>query len=291
MTLDDCRAAVAALGFSHTISELDETAESGFLYALNRAVCEVDRLRPQTGVYLLRHEGRPSLLSPSFLQHTAGTVVSLSASEPGACYTFSAEGTGECTIAYGDDLTEHLTWEDERVPRRFCGILPDIRSLTFGGAYRYVVSDIAVYAELSSPLPEDIPDGGAYLRYPLRTILPRFAALLSAPEPVPGGNDIGEYDIEGEDVLLLPREKSGICRLRYRMTPRRYTTEDEGTEELELPYDIAELLPLLIAYYLLIGEDDTLALSYLSAYRERYAQIRAGERNHAPAYVRSVNNW
>ena len=50
-------------------------------------------------------------------------------------------------------------------------------------------------------------------------------------------------------------------------------------------------MPNLIASYVLAEDEPELSQYYLTLYRERVGEIRATDRNAAPAIYRNVNGW
>jgi hypothetical protein len=55
MTLEECKNATALLAFTEELSDLDDTAESAFCAALNRAMWSTDGVRPRTATLTLSH--------------------------------------------------------------------------------------------------------------------------------------------------------------------------------------------------------------------------------------------
>lgn len=288
MTLAKLKTSTALLGFTETLSDLSDGAESGFYAALNRALAELDRLRPRTGTLFLAHTPAENLAeSPHF--HLAAGTSRTEAFDAAGAYYFEATGTGECTVYAGDATVTHH-FANEQTPRAFSGTVSGSVTLTFSAVADCEIRDFGVYETAeSTPV-----GGGQFVGYTLGERTSDFALLAEPPARLQNGVYLplsDGYYLEDGNRLYLDRALSGEYCIRYRKRAPTVTEETDDESELPLDRDLAELAPLLIAYYLLLDDDPDKALSYLALYREQANAIRQSDpRTRAGGYY-STNNW
>ena len=281
MTYAELKASTSLLGFTDTLDELSDTAEASFRAALGRAAVQVDALRPRTGTLFLTHAPAVNLTDEPHFTLAPGTPRTVSRPDAVA-YWFEGRGVGTCEVTAGDGGVRRITWDAPETPAPFWGIV--------GGGV--TVENLGIYDGAGGvPIPHG---GGAYVRYPLRDRAADFRALAEPPalwrdgayETLTDG-----YETDPEGNLYLARSLPGSYRVHYlRAVPH---IGEDFPEEGELPFDRdqAELLPLLIAYYLLLDEEPDKATEYMNLYREGAILVRRGASAVSPAAYRSVNGW
>ncbi len=99
------------------------------------------------------------------------------------------------------------------------------------------------------------------------------------------------YVLSGGTDLYLKRELVGEYRLVCRLRPLIPDETNDPDTPLSLDEDLAVILPLLTAHYLLLDDDMEKANHYLALYREQYTLLATAETVRAPVRWRSVNNW
>lgn len=291
MTYAELKASTALLGFADTLDELSDTAEASFRAALRRAVIQADALRPRTGTLFLTHAPAVNLTDcPHF---SLAPQVPRGFSYPDAvAYWFEGRGTGACEVTAGDGSTRHITWEAPETPAPFWGIVNGGVTLTFTSENGGSVENLGVYDGAEGvPIPHG---GGAYVRYPLRARAADFRALAEPPaiwrgeeyETLTDG-----YDTDAAGNLYLARNLPGSYRVRYLRAAPVIGEDFREADELPLDRDQAELLPLLIAYYLLLDEEPDKATEYLNLFREGALLVRREVPAAPAAAYRSVNGW
>ena len=291
MTYAELKASTSLLGFTDTLDELSDTAEASFRAALGRAAVQVDALRPRTGTLFLTHTPAVNLTDEPHFTLAPGTPRTVSHPDAVA-YWFEGRGVGTCEVTAGDGGVRRITWDAPETPAPFWGIVGGGVTLVFasetGGSVENLGSDVGAGGV---PIPHG---GGAYVRYPLRDRAADFRALAEPPalwrdgayETLTDG-----YETDPEGNLYLARSLPGSYRVHYlRAVPH---IGEDFPEEGELPFDRdqAELLPLLIAYYLLLDEEPDKATEYMNLYREGAILVRRGASAVSPAAYRSVNGW
>lgn len=291
MTYAELKASTALLGFTDTLDELSDTAEASFRAALGRAAVQVDALRPRTGTVFLTHAPAVNLTDEPHFPLTPGAPRTVSHPDAVA-YWFEGRGTGTCEVTAGDGSTRHIAWDAPETPAPFWGIVSGGVTLVFTGGAGGSVENLGIYDGAGGvPIPHG---GGAYVRYPLRDRAADFRALAEPPARWRDGayeTLTDGYETDGEGNLYLARSLPGSYRVHYfRAVPEIGEDFPEG-RELPFDRDQAELLPLLIAYYLLLDEEPDKAAEYLNLYREGAVLVRRGAGAAAPAAYRSVNGW
>lgn len=291
MTYAELKASTSLLGFTDTLDELSDTAEASFRAALARAAVQVDALRPRTGTLFLTHAPAANLTDEPHFTLAPGTPRTVSRPDAVA-YWFEGRGVGTCEVTAGDGGVRRITWDAPETPAPFWGIVGGGVTLVFASETGGSVENLGIYDGAGGvPIPHG---GGAYVRYPLRDRAADFRALAEPPalwrdgayETLTDG-----YETDPEGNLYLARSLPGSYRVHYlRAVPH---IGEDFPEEGELPFDRdqAELLPLLIAYYLLLDEEPDKATEYMNLYREGAILVRRGASAVSPAAYRSVNGW
>ena len=107
MTIKELYDSVAELGFE---TELESERLNGFILAANRAIVQINRIRPATSIYKLNHFPLVNKLSESTYEPVCKDDEALIFSTDGAkSYFFECNGNGIATIEKSTDFGE--TWE------------------------------------------------------------------------------------------------------------------------------------------------------------------------------------
>ena len=286
MTVAELKKGVALLGFEETLSAVDDTAESHFWYATNRALWTVNRLRPKKGVYSLCHFSPKNLLPYENHRHRSGVDLSFSVFG-GKSYSFSVSGTGSFVIENGGKTLEH-SWENQK-NCRFVGLLsPGETTLTFSGEYDYPVTELALWDASLGKDKSAIPEGSPYAIYQLRDYIPDFLRL----DEKPFGEDCPNFvKILGPGEIGVLREREETISLCYR---KKWEALDENTSDqtpLPLDEDLCQLLPTLVASELCLDADQDKAAYYRRLYGEQAGELALEYTPHTPSAFRSHNNW
>ncbi len=290
MTLEQCRKNTALLGFSDTLTELDDTAENAFLAALNRAIWEVSSIRPRTGVITLYHGMPTNLAARTHWLHRPGTEDTVCCM--GDAYAFSVTGSGTCTVSNG--IESHIyTWQRETTPKIFRGRLSGVLELTFSGSEFFTVSGLGVYEAYQDPDAE-IPLWDPVTVYDLTKCAGDFMKVHCPPEREAAGKYVPlteGYGIENGHELVLPTGESGFYRILYEKTPTQLDKDADYDNVIDLDEDLCQLLPLQIAYYLMLDTDATMAEGYLRLYKEGAYRIMQGEKQKGNVRWETTNHW
>ena len=307
MTVSELYESVARLGFETGLED-----SSSFFYASNRAILEVNRIRPATSTYVIHHRPLRNALASDFsvIEKTDELVFE---SENVRAYYFECDGNGIVYVESYDESAEKwilisaISLIAERTSvRSFAPYRGLIRKdgafvtgrirLRFSGEYLYSVRNVALYRELYSDRTEDIPAYERYTRYDLSALCPDFLSLSAPPRTeddhymLPGC----WYDVENNRVILLPHDGKGVYKILYHRMPTPLVYTDDPLEDqtaIDLDEELCALLPLLVAGYLWMDDEPEKAQYYMSLYRDRAMMLEMRHCESAPATIRSVNDW
>lgn len=292
--------AVAKLGFEDSLEDA-----SSFYHAANRALLQVNDLRPLISTVTVNHRPPRNLLSESGFEAIERTEELTFSASNALAYYFEVDGKGECHVEHLNSQTGK--WDDvERIEfntSRFTaesGLIPpsgerldgEIR-LRFLGEYAYFIRSVALYGVLYGPTPENILAYEEYSAYDMTDITDDFLAFCEYPITVGGKTVLEGYEVEGGHVILLPRSSPGIYRIRYKRRPMELVYTENALEderEIDLEGALVSLLPPLIASYIWLDDEPEKAAFYLELYRERVALFERYETGITPLEYRT-NGW
>ena len=133
-------------------------------------------------------------------------------------------------------------------------------------------------------------------KIPLSDYLPRFRALDRMMLESGGVYDEAEvWDLEGDDVLVLPGMLAGVYTIWYKAYPQTIESDTPDTTEIDLPHEAAALIPLYIAGELYKEDELAMATVFrnefedgLEKLRQAYQESGSGFRN---GYVKNTTGW
>lgn len=294
---------VAGLGFEKSLEEDD-----WFYQAANRALLQVNYIRPAIGSYVINHKPLKNLLASGFkpIQRSSDLVYEATGAK---AYYFEADGEGKIEIR---TLSDSGTWDLIGI-REFKGsknfaaysgfikdggdFVPGTVRLTFTGDYLYSVRNVAAYEHIFSASTDDIPPYAAHIKYDMSRLVDDFIGFAS---PLVTDDDeydqlSDSYDLEGNNVLLIPHSVSGCFKVLYYRRPKEIVNEDSVAQDdetvIDLDEELCSLLPILIASYIWLDDEPDRAQYYNALYQSRANEILAKQRNYAPVRMRSCNDW
>ena len=303
MTVAELYMSVAQLGFEDSLEY-----EDAFILAANRALLQVNALRPATRSYTLAHMPPENLIkgvghAPFFKTNKELVFEATDA----VAYYFEACGNGLIAI---EAKKEDGTW------RRIGGVtfsssgmtsykgfikdgtefVPGAVRLRAEGQYAYTLQNVAMYGYVFSDNAADICAFGSYTAYDISTIVPDFMSLAAPPIRAEDGFAYLNqgYDVENGRVLFLPREQQGVYKVVYNRLPNAIPADGDAASDesiVDLDEELCALLPMLIASYIWADDEPEKAQYYLTLYRERASEVVAEARNPSPVTIKSVNGW
>lgn len=260
MTLSELKTEVVALGFDGEIGSDDI-----FISAVNRALCEIYSKRSILRTVTIYAAGR----NPSYYQKEihveGGGAITLPLN--GKAYSMRLCGMGNYWVTDGDDqeLFQFDTGNESRLVQGFLNVGG---SISFYGMVSFSVYDFSVFDEVYSIKAKDIPDGGAFRCFDLRSLYSDFLSF-AGPATDASGNIIENCRLM-DGKMELPSSYKGEIRISYRRLPETVTVNYEN--DIDIPRELEHLLPLLVASYVWLDLDASKARHYFDHY-ERLCDI------------------
>lgn len=303
MRVNELYASVVELGFEDSLEDIP-----AFFSAANRALMQINALRPLTAIVDVYHRRPENLIQGADhkIYECSGEVI-LDAGGAAKAYYIEVmgegryqieaynEGTRIWDIVYGEDFSfitlkarrglikdDHGSFIDRKVRIR---LMSD---------YAFQYRNAALYKVVYSSDPAKIPAYEEYARYDLKDLDPDFIEVCDNPMVDAYSRLTGDYYFESKSILVLPTSAEGEIKIKYKKSPRLLTYKDapEGDNtEIELDPELVQLMPLLVASYIWLDEGDGKAQYYLELYYRRAAEIEAKNRNREGAKYESVNGW
>ena len=308
MTIKELYDSVAELGFE---TELESERLNGFILAANRAIVQINRIRPATSIYKLNHFPLVNKLSESTYEPVCKDDEALIFSTDGAkSYFFECNGNGLAIIEKSTDLGE--TWEtlsaidlvsEKGQFEQYRGFILDgenpylgLVRIRFTGDYVYWVQNVAMYGSLLSKNAEDVPAYSKYIAYDIASLTDDFVSFV-CPPIVDAQRDRGfllntDYFVEGASKILIPASIKGIYDVLYNRQNRRLSLSDEmETTTIDLDSELCCLMPNLVASYIWADDEPTKAEYYLTLYNAQVAEIMARQKSLNAVVYRSKTGW
>lgn len=307
MKVSDLYSSVAQLGFEDALEY-----EDGFIYSANRALLQVNALRPAESFCVINHQPLENKIpNASFLPVSVADELCYEASDAKSCY-FETCGTGIVYIEYYNadsgewdqigivefDADGVFTPHRELI-RRDGEFVNGLVRLRFQVTYLCTVRNVAMYGHLLGGEKADIPAYTPYTSYDISALGRNFLELASPPIVEEEGYRYLQsgYTVEDNRRILLPYDAKGVYKILYhrRPTPIDNTVEaSENETEIDLDEDLCALLPLLISVIIWADDEPEKAEYYRSIYTERAAEVKqraASAAMESPVQFRNINGW
>ena len=305
MTVSELYKSVSQLGFEDSIEY-----EDGFVFAANRAMLEVNSLRPQSSCCFINH--RP--LTNELLHHSFDPVektgeLCFEAADVKSYY-FECDGNGAVYLELYDPAAlrwQMLDMKSLSSPgdyKAYKGFIKQGNAfvggkrvrLRFVGEYLYSVKSVAFYRYIFSKDEGDIPAYEAFTRYDISKAVADFMSLKNPPIEVDDGYRFlnQEYHVEDGRIILMPRDYPGHYKVLYNRLPRPIVNDgalSDDLTEIDLPEELCALLPILVASYIWMDDEPEKAQYYLSLYQSRASFILSTKKNSSPVKMRSSKGW
>lgn len=320
MTLLELYKEVSQLGFEDS---LGEDGTSRFIYATNRALIEIDSIRPRRKRMDINHRVPNNLLfsEPVTIEKTERLV--FTAHKPKSFY-FEACGTGTYTIRCeivnvnnnGEKSFDYdeiggsfdsKTFTAKKGFIKFSGAFIDNLmsgnsestyytgnvEIIFDGDYDYTIRNLAMYDRVYSTDEDDIVPYTKTVGYDVNGLVGDFGKFDTPPLDSNGMHLFEGYSID-ESTVYLPSSKQGVYTVNYlhkvELIPRTADVNGE-TVDIDLDDDLAMLLPNLIAAYVWLDDEPDKSQYYYNLYLTRAEQIKRQSYNLNPIEFKSVYGW
>lgn len=297
MTVKELYEQTAQLGFENSLESTER-----FFHAANRAILQVNSLRPAVRSYAVNHKPLENeVTEDTFSPVDKRNDTTFEAYDVKAYY-FECDGNGTAILeALVNDRWKEVSRIELKSDRQFKpyrGLIDKSECyvrLRFTGNYFYCVKNVAMYKYLYSDKTEDIPAMQPYVKYDMSTLVPDFLALAEAPI-LEGERNLRlnqEYEMEGDKIILIPSSISGIVKLIYRRRPNKLVYVDDPLKDetrIDLDEELCSLLPLLVAAFVLAEDEPNLANTYMNTYKEWALRLESLNEDHSTVRITS-NGW
>ena len=280
MTVSQLYRSVAQLGFEDSL-EYDDA----FYFAANRAILQINAIRPAMSHCILRHRVPENRISGGTLEPIEKTEEVCFDATDVKSYYFEADGDGIAYIEWKDVQTGEWTligvvnfsstgFKPYRgFIKRGADFVDGNVRIRFTGQYVYGLRGVAMYAHLYGARVEDIPAYEAYTRYDISAMVPDFLGLASPPIEVT--DDMRRmshgYDVEDGRVILMSIDAPGTYKVIYRCRPAELVDHGSPADDetsIDLNDELVALMPILVGAY-----------------------IERRDRNASPVRYRNVYGW
>ena len=299
MTVSELYRQVAGLGFESSLESDDR-----FYEAANRALLQVSDVRPAVRYYTINHKPLTNVIG----RDTFTPVESSATFDAirGKAYYFEADGNGLAHIEHVDNgevtLIETLELKSNRAFVPYRGFFKkagyfvegNVR-IRFDGNYTYSIRNVAIYDKIYSGDVKDIPAYEPYTRYDISKCVNDFLGLEAPPITDDASHSLlnQNYFVENGRVILLPYDGGGCYKVAYKHRPTRINDEDSAEaneDKIDLDDDLAELMSLAVAIYVLAEDESDLVNHYSDLYQRRVSEIVSRQRDYAPIKI-TTNGW
>jgi hypothetical protein len=314
MTLQDLYKAVSQLGFEDSLG--DDSTER-FIYAANRALIEVNSLRPRRKRVDINHRVPTNLLfsEPKQIEKTE-TLTFTARNAKSFYFEVSGEGSFEVGLCKKDGSTISVVSKSFSTKKTFDTYKGFIKYneafidklmeqsdeytgevyIEFGGDYSCIIRNLAMYDRVYSSNVDDIPQYGEKIPYNVSALVTDFERFDSPPLDLLGNHLFKDYTIEN-NTLYLPIEKQGTYTVNYLHKVTKIpldavvTNTSTNEDNIDLEEDLAALLPNLIAAYVWLDDEPDKSQYYYNLYLQRAEYIRSQVRSYNPVEFESVYGW
>lgn len=315
MRLYDVYKAVSQLGFEDS---LGEDGTNGFLYAVNRALIEINSLRPRRKHVTINHRVPTNLLFSDPTQIEKTETLTFTAKNAKSFY-FEVCGKGKYEISWlgtekGRSKTvkegdfEHKNFTAIKGIIVYNGAFVDKAQdnnitfsgdveLKFYGDFDYGIRNIALYDRVYSDRDSDVVPFTKCIPYHMSEIVDDFERFDSSPLEASTNKYLTDkYTIESQGTIYLPREYPGAYHINYIHKAEDISMEaslldSDNSPLIDLDEDLASLMPNLVASYVWLDDEPEKAQYYYNLYTQRAIQIQSKEKDITPVLFQSTNDW
>lgn len=296
MTPNEIKKEVGALA----LEPESEVEEGAFWVGLNRAVSQVNRIRPKTQSITIHNRSLAVLLQAQGKDYGTDKTVTFKVAGC-ACFYLQIYGQGEISVKTARYTLTTKTLLDNKRTNEYRFVISkydtaDVADIEVevSGKYAGTVVSAIFYSEKYSDREEDVPSGNIYNTYSLKEI----NADIGHVTRVLYEDRFGERQIEVNDFMLpdgnmlwLLKSKPGKYQVHFTKRLKRLSVDDQN-DEIELDEDLQSLVPLLVCYYVWLEDKPELAQAMFAQYKQMEAEIRLQSKvSRFPAFQNVYNGW
>ena len=296
MTPNELRQEVAAISQGHA----NEYSDKSFFAAANRALEQVNRIRPKVKSVTL-YNSTLSLLKEgkSEIVVNQGHSITL---EFGVCESFivTASGRGNIVvlgergeITRREIISPDVTTNYAFVVKNITGYDSDDIRVRIDAAPRVVINAYASYSDRYSDEEEDVPAPGIFNVHQIRRIAPDYIAITSLEMIDTDSEQILDdtlYEIASDTELWILRSRPGRYRMSYTYRLGKMS-KDTADTPVAIDSDLLQPLILLTAHYLFYEDMQELSEHCYKMYMQTVADIKSEARASREPSFKNVYGW
>lgn len=217
------------------------------------------------------------------MHHHGGGVETLPLS--GKAYSMRLYGEG--VILLGNSKKE-IMHEFNCDGDYFKGFLDGGETVSFYGDLSYTVCNLVTFDEIYSLDPNDIPDGNECSIVDMRKLVPDFLAFDSLPTDSSGELITDAVLCDGK--ISFCADFSGEVSLVYRKRALMPSL-DTPDARIDVPDELAHLLPLMAAFFILLDDEPEKAAIYREMFDKALAKSERVKAEMNTARYLDTNGW
>ena len=292
---------VAQLGFETSLED-----NYSFYNSANRALLQINAIRPITCTHAINHTPFKNLISGNTFEHQMKTEDLTFEAQKARSFYFETDGNGIAYIEMFDEenskwqMINEISWSSIGKFQAHRGFIKhdgkfidSLVRIRFTGDYVYCVKNVAMYQFIYSDVEAHIPAYEPFTEYDMNLLVDDFFGFCEPPVTY-NEEAIDDYKIEFRSKIFLPYEKNGIYKIIYKHKPNEIIVNAEPNEDeatIDLDEELASLMPLLVAVYIWTDDEPEKSQYYLSLYRERAMEIQSRHKDIRPIIVSDTNGW
>ena len=295
MTPNEIKEEVGALA----LESIDDVEDKAFWTSLNRAIAQVNRIRPLTADITIHNRSLSVLLQAKEQHYAANKPVSFKVSGC-ACFYLQIYGAGNIKVRNTSRVFITKSLLDNKKTNEYRFVISNYEAkdiedieVEIDGKYAGTLVSAVFYGEKYSDKEEDVPSGQIYNTYPLKKI----SADISHVTQILYENGAGSQQVEAKDFMIpdgktlwLLKSKEGSYQVFY-SKKLKFLSNDVADEEIEIDADLHALIPLLTGYYVWLEDKPEIAENLFAQYKQMEAEIRVeGHVSRYPAF-QDVYGW
>lgn len=286
MTWYECKLIALQKMFSVEGREIvEDTSTREYLAGMPHAANEAMRMLATVGRGLIREldilQNPPQNVMVESRPSEDGALLLSGAG--GHSWVFEAAGPAVCTVMVGEAVVDVVDIPDNGRFELYRGLVENSGgedlTLAFTSEYPFMVRHAGIYWE-KYPEVAKVPQAAEWIRYDLAALTDDFY-MLKPDDLVYEGKHYrkGEFfRFEGDDVLVLARDKAGAYKVYYYAYP--LTLDEETPDDVLLPMSPEEnsLIPMYMASELYKDDDLSIATTYRNEFEVGLERLRSSDK-------------
>ena len=277
MILRDLISEVSSLGFDGAVE-----CDTLFLTSLKRSLLKIFTDKKITSKKVL-HKSKDRLCDFfPIIRYDGENAISIPLRGGALC--FFTSGSGTYTLTLGSSA---YIYGFSGSSVRHAHVLDDNAKIVFSGGSPYTVSSFCVFLDAYEN-DSDIPDGRKIREYDMKELFDDFLSFASFPKDE-RGCPLECVTLE-RDRMYVDREYEGDIHIHYARLPK-ISMSASPESEVDIPREYEHLLPVLVASYIYLDSNPTLAERYRELYATMSECIKAETRRDALTPYKDTNGW